>query len=232
MPINPDLPITPLTQQPTLREAVTQSLYAAIVSGALDEGLLYSAPVLGAALGVSATPVREAMMDLSREGFVERVKNKGFRITGLTKRAIREITEIRLLIEPIIVAGLAGRIPASALSELNGVANRALASAEAADLPGFQLADRDFHSEILRHHGNEELVKLATNLHMRTRLTAVKSLNDSDLLIDHAREHVEIVRLLESGDSSKAKHLMGRHVSQSGRGGSEEREESPNATAL
>ncbi len=76
--------IEKLDRQMSLRETVTERLRTSIISGDLVEGELYSAPSLGAAFGVSATPVREAMMDLVREGLVETVKNKGFRITGMT----------------------------------------------------------------------------------------------------------------------------------------------------
>ena len=81
VPTSNQLPIAPLGRHHSLRESVTESLRAAIIAGTLKEGTLYSAPALAAAFGVSATPVREAMMDLTREGLVETVKNKGFRIT-------------------------------------------------------------------------------------------------------------------------------------------------------
>ncbi len=70
----PDLPR--LDRPQNLRETVLTRLRTAIITGDLAEGQLVSAPVLGQQLGVSATPVREAMMDLSREGLVETVKNK------------------------------------------------------------------------------------------------------------------------------------------------------------
>ena len=212
MPTTENLPIAPLGPQPILREAVTQSLRAAIIAGSLEEGRLYSAPSLAKAFGVSATPVREAMMDLTREGLIETVKNKGFRIARMTDRGIDEISEIRLLIEPPIAAAVAGKFPAAILSGLSSLADRALESAEAGDLPGFLMADSDFHAGILGGHGNEELVKLAAALRTRTRLYDIKSLRDSNRLIDHAREHHRIVELLSAGDGQAAESLMRRHI--------------------
>src|SRR3954451_15060040 len=103
--------LAPLSRALNLRESVTEKLRTAIVTGELPEGEIVSAPALGATLGVSATPVREAMMDLAREGLVETVKNNGFRITPITDKDLDDFTEIRLLIEPPTVARVVGSIP-------------------------------------------------------------------------------------------------------------------------
>src|SRR5882672_10851460 len=64
----------------SLRDQVRRSLEAAMVAGELRPGELYSAPALGERFGVSATPVREAMLDLARDGFVVAERNRGFRV--------------------------------------------------------------------------------------------------------------------------------------------------------
>jgi DNA-binding GntR family transcriptional regulator len=210
---NDSLPIAPLGRQTSLRESVTESLRAAIISGALTEGTLYSAPVLGAAFGVSATPVREAMMDLTREGLVETVKNKGFRVTRITEQELDEIIQIRLLLEPPIVGKVAGTIPADGYPRLRSMADRIVAAAREGDLTGFLAADREFHAEILKYFGNIRLVDLATSLRTRTRLYGIKSLSESHQLAESAQEHHDIVDLLESGDGQAAEELMCRHIS-------------------
>src|SRR3954470_11176919 len=76
----------------SLREQVSHALRAALIAGELRPGVVYSAPVLAAGFGVSATPVREAMLDLAKEGLVEVVRNKGFRVTELSDRDLDELT--------------------------------------------------------------------------------------------------------------------------------------------
>src|SRR5258708_30619527 len=76
------------------RDQVAHALRAALIAGQLRPGELSSAPALAARLGVSATPVREAMLDLVREGLVETVSNKGFRVTAVTERQLDEYTHI------------------------------------------------------------------------------------------------------------------------------------------
>ena len=71
----------------SLREEITELLRAAVMAGELQPGVTYSAPSLAEQFGVSATPVREAMLDLEKEGLVEIVRNKGFRVTSPSPRS-------------------------------------------------------------------------------------------------------------------------------------------------
>ena len=96
----------------SLRDEAIQTLQAAIIAGELRPGSVYSAPTLAVRLGMSATPVREAMLHLVEEGLVQTVRNKGFRVIELAEAELDELTELRLLIEvpsvARIVATLAG----------------------------------------------------------------------------------------------------------------------------
>ena len=83
----------------SLRDEAIETLYAAIIAGILRPGVVYSAPTMAAQLGMSATPVREAMLDLVKEGLVETVRNKGFRVVELADAELDELTQVRLLLE-------------------------------------------------------------------------------------------------------------------------------------
>src|SRR3954452_23412089 len=89
------------------RERVADALRAALIAGELRPGEVYSAPTLAARFGVSATPVREAMLDLAKEGLVDTVPNKGFRVTAVSEKQLDEYTQIRALIEIPTVVELA-----------------------------------------------------------------------------------------------------------------------------
>ena len=95
----------------SLRDRIGETLSAAIISGELVPGTLVSVPALAADFEVSATPVREAMLDLEQRGFVESVRNKGFRVTQVSLRDLREIVELRQLLEAPATAALAGKVP-------------------------------------------------------------------------------------------------------------------------
>src|SRR5581483_6569095 len=89
------------------RERVAEALRAALIAGELRPGEVYSAPSLAARFGVSATPVREAMLDLAKEGLVDTVPNKGFRVTVVSDKQLDEYTHVRSLIEIPTVTALA-----------------------------------------------------------------------------------------------------------------------------
>ncbi|GGX55096.1 hypothetical protein GCM10010341_90060 [Streptomyces noursei] len=108
------------TTRERLRDQVAHALRAALISGELRPGEVYSAPVLAEDFGISATPVREAMLDLTREGLVEPVRNKGFRVTEVNERDLDQYSEIRTLIEVPMV----GRITRDAARADSGGAAR------------------------------------------------------------------------------------------------------------
>ncbi|MGO1318825.1 MAG: GntR family transcriptional regulator [Galactobacter sp.] len=204
--------LSPVGREKNLREIVTDKLRAAIMVGELAEGTTMSAPTLGAQLGVSATPVREAMMDLAREGMVETLKNKGFRITSLSDEELLQITDVRLLLEPPAMTRVVGKLTPEALPQLRALADRNLKAARDEDLENYLLSDRDFHALILSLANNPILSDLCTSLRMRTRLYGLRSLADLGLLEDSALEHHRLIDLLEAGDGPGAEALLRSHI--------------------
>ncbi|WP_328403370.1 GntR family transcriptional regulator [Nocardia sp. NBC_00403] len=114
----------------SLRDKVSRALHAAIIAGEMEPGVVYSAPTLGARLGVSATPVLEAMLDLARENLISIVPNKGFRVTEVAEKDLDDITQIRLLLEPPIVRDVTPLIPAEDLPQLRELAAKIVEGAE------------------------------------------------------------------------------------------------------
>jgi DNA-binding GntR family transcriptional regulator len=199
-------------QRTSLREQVGNALRAAMISGTLRPGVIYSAPALAATFGVSATPVREAMLDLAKEGLVEAVRNKGFRVTEVSEQDLDELTELRLLIEVPTTARLAGRLDRAALAELRSLAKAIEAGAAAGDLIAYLEADREFHLTLLGHAGNRQLVELVGELRSRARLYGLTHLADSGVLIDSAREHATLLDALAKGAAEAAETLMRQHI--------------------
>jgi DNA-binding GntR family transcriptional regulator len=206
------LTIGPLTKSASLRETVTQILRAAIISGAMAPGEVYSAPALGARFGVSATPVREAMVDLSREGLVQTVPNKGFRVTAMSDAELDDIAALRMLIEPPTVRQVTPRIPEEAIPELRGLAQAIVDHAAAGDLITYTEADRRFHLAILEYSTNQRLVRLVSDLRSQTRLYGLSGMVERGTLAGSAAEHLELVDLIATHDAAGAGNLMKRHI--------------------
>lgn len=195
-----------------LRVRVAQALRAAIVSGEMEPGDVYSAPSLGERFGVSATPVREALLDLVGEGMMTTVPNKGFRVTEVSERDLAEITELLLLVEPPAVRRAIASIPGRDVAALRELARSIVDRANAGDLSAYHEAERRFHLELLDHAGNQRIVDLVAGLRDQTRLLALAPLVEQGALVAAAAEHLELVDLIVAGDGAAAEALMRRHL--------------------
>lgn len=196
----------------SLRDRIGEALSAAIISGELSPGTLVSVPALAAEFEVSATPVREAMLDLEQRGFVESVRNKGFRVTQVSQRDLREIVELRQLLEAPAMAALAGRIPPADMPRWRAMADEISAHAESAELARFIESDRDFHLALLREYGNDRLVTLVRELRSQTRMVNLARMAHSPELSVSAAEHHQMLDLLESGDAEALEGLTVAHL--------------------
>ncbi|GGU22662.1 GntR family transcriptional regulator [Streptomyces violascens] len=201
-----------IVAQERLRDQVAHALRAALVAGELRPGTIYSAPGLAADFGISATPVREAMLDLAREGLVEPVRNKGFRITEVSERDLDQYTELRALIEVPTVGRVTDTASTEQLEALRPVAEEIVDRARAHDLIGYLDADRRFHLRLLGLAGNERLVETVGDLRKRSRLYGLTRLDERGELVSSAQEHVELLDLVLSGDRPAAEACMARHL--------------------
>ncbi|MFF9351153.1 GntR family transcriptional regulator [Streptomyces sp. NPDC014734] len=202
-----------ISAQEHLRDRVANALRAALIAGDLRPGMIYSAPTLAAQFGVSATPVREAMLDLAREGLVEAVRNKGFRITELTEQDLDDFTELRAMIEVPTVGRITRMGRTEELKALRPLAEAIVAAAAEHDILGYLEADRRFHLELLALAGNRRLVEEVGNLRKRSRLFGLNRLSESGQLTASAEEHVQLLDLMIAGDVRGAEQRMLTHMS-------------------
>jgi DNA-binding GntR family transcriptional regulator len=200
--------------QDRLSLQVARALRAAVVSGELRPGVVYSAPTLAADFGVSATPVREAMLVLAREGLVEIVRNKGFRVTETSERDLAEWSEVRALIEVPTVARITASATAEQLAALRPLAERTVAAAEQHDPAGYLAADGEFHTALLGLAGNARLVETVAELGNRTRLHGPAGLDRAGELRAVAAQHLELLDLMLAGDADGAQRCLARHLGQ------------------
>ena len=118
------------------------------------------------------------MLDLAKEGLVEAVRNKGFRVTELSDRDLDELTEIRRLIEVPTVARLADSGRAAELRAAPARSpRRSSPRAERGDLLAYVDADLRFHLELLALSGNAHLVEVVRDLRNRARLYGLSQLS-------------------------------------------------------
>ncbi|WP_225727892.1 MULTISPECIES: GntR family transcriptional regulator [unclassified Nocardia] len=211
-----DTPVSMLTSflpRRNMRDEIIEKLRGAVITGELRPGVVYSAPGLAEQFGVSPTPVREAMIDLAKEGLFETLRNKGFRVREPSDQELDNLAEIRLLIEAPTVRKVAeAGIPGPILAELRALADGIEKAAIELDFITYISIDTEFHCRLLGLAGNNELVETVRSLRARSRLYGVRPLAEQGKLIPSAHEHVEVLDLIERGDAAGAEELIRRHI--------------------
>lgn len=205
-----------LVSGPSLREQARTVIRGLIITGQMQADQLYSVPRLATELGVSATPVREALLDLAREGLLEPVRNRGFRVVTLSSTELRDIYAIRTMLEVPSIAEIAraGLAPAL-LARLRALADVTKRAADAGNLIEFLEADRKFHVELIATLGNKPLADLVETLRDRVRLHGFKSGKSSEYIAHSASEHFQLLNFLSKRDEPGAAALMQRHLERS-----------------
>lgn len=207
-----DLGLSSLAERKSIRDTVTSALRSAIVAGEMVPGEVYSAPALASTFGVSATPIRESMLDLAKEGLVESVRNKGFRVTKLTAQDLDEIAHVRLLLEPPSVREVTPKIPESVFPELREYAEQSVISAKEGNLVTYLDADRSLHLKLISFTGNTRLQDLISDLRNHTRLFGLKELADAGVLEHSAQEHHTLLDAIEGRNPALAEEVMREHI--------------------
>jgi DNA-binding GntR family transcriptional regulator len=199
-------------ERSNLRDQARRALRTSITTGELEPGHLYTVGAFAEKLGVSATPVREALGDLANVGLVEIIRNRGFVVPHLTDGDLDEIFQLRLLLEAPVVEQVAGRVPPSELAACRRLVEQGKAAAAAADLTLFLEADREFHLRLAGVLGNGRLVKILGQLRDQTRLYGLRELAASGRLVAAAEEHEALLDAIEAGDAESARREMTKHL--------------------
>ncbi|MGW3512521.1 GntR family transcriptional regulator [Streptomyces sp. NPDC000994] len=203
----------PLVRRSSVRGQILQALRTALVAGELKPGEVYSAPALGERFGVSATPVREAMQQLTLEGAVEVVPNRGFRVIERGDRELAELAEVRALLEVPVMLRLARRVPVERWAELRPLADATVRAAASGCRATYAEADRAFHRAVLSLSGNDQLVQIAEDLHRRAQWPLVGGSARparADLVAD-AAEHTALLDALIARDVDVVRALVAEH---------------------
>jgi DNA-binding GntR family transcriptional regulator len=201
-----------LLEVQSLREQIERTLSSRIVAGEFAPGAVLTVPTLATEFGVSATPVREAMLNLARRGFLSPIRNRGFRVTEVSEEELRELGEVRVLLEAPPMRVIAGTLPADVVAELEALAEQIVEAGREGRFEDYLEADTAFHLALLERTGNRHLVRLVRELRQQTRLVGLVNLAETDALVASSLEHAELVRLLVAGEGEAAEALMRRHI--------------------
>lgn len=201
------------TLDQNLRERVVQHVRAEIVSGQSGPGKMYSVPSLATDLGVSTTPVREALLELARNGLIEPMRNRGFKVVEPSPEELRNLFEMRELLEVHAAERLA-RLPrkARSLTGLTPLADAIAAAVEKDDVFGYLEADRRFHHAFIAAAGNPLLAELGMGLRDKMRLHGISSRAGLERQAASVAEHYRLIDLAKTGDADAIGPLISHHI--------------------
>jgi len=202
--------LSSLVRSETLAQQGYKAIRRAIRDGKIPRGQFFSESTLAESLGVSRTPVREALLNLYRDGVVEIVPKRGYRLIDLDEAAISEIRLLRVALEQIVVDRLCKTATAEDIAELRGILNGASESRE-----DMYTIDEAFHIRMAEmaglHQIRRELLSVRGKMYLIASGARLTSLRDENVV----REHAELVDALERHDQKKARRVITDHVERS-----------------
>lgn len=198
----------------SLREAVYQTLRRAILTNVFQPGERLMEMKLASQLGVSRTPVREAIHLLEKESLVTQEPHRGVVVAGITRKQLRDVLEVRSMLEELAVQLACrraceqdfGRLKAAAVDFEEAVAHQA-------DVTVLAEKDVAFHDVIYGMTDNEKLIQLVANLWQqiyRYRIEYLKDTRQGEVLV---KEHWEMVEALCARDEEAAVIAARSHIS-------------------
>ncbi|QHA09766.1 FCD domain-containing protein [Streptomyces broussonetiae] len=209
-------PTNPPANQSMKQPPAADRVYTHVKQGVLDRryqgGTLLTEGELAEAVGVSRTPVREALLRLEVEGLIRLYPKKGALVLPVSAQEIADVVETRQLVEEH-AARKAVPAPPGLLERLAELLEQQKTQAAAGDLAAAAVTDRTFHAEIVRSGGNEILSRLYDQLRDRQLRMGVAVMHSHpDRIAKTLAEHEEILDALRAGDAEAAVEVVHRHV--------------------
>ncbi|MFQ6854115.1 GntR family transcriptional regulator [Streptomyces sp. 35M1] len=199
-------------KRPPAAERVYTHIKEAVLDRRYEGGTLLTEGDLADAVGVSRTPVREALLRLEVEGLIKLYPKKGALVLAVSVQEIKDVVETRLLVEEFAARKA---VPASPrlIERLEQLLEEQRQLAEAGDLAAVAVTDRCFHAEIVKHAGNEILSRLYDQLRDRQLRMGVAVMEAHPGRIEaNITEHGELLEAIRAGDADGAALVVRRHV--------------------
>lgn len=195
-----------------LRDVIFDTLREAIIVGELKPGQRLMEVQLAEKMGVSRTPVREAIRKLELEGLVEMLPRKGAHVAELSVKDIMDVLEVRATLDGLATSLSATRITDDEKKELRHLLDQFINYVEKENLQGSIKKDVEFHDVIYRSSRNDKLIQISNNLReqiQRFRIVYIKDYSSSRELI---REHTEIYEAIIARNPETAMEAARRHI--------------------
>lgn len=195
-----------------LREVIFNTLREAIIAGELKPGERLMEVKLAEKMGVSRTPVREAIRKLELEGLVDMLPRKGAHVAELSAKDIMDVLEVRASLDGLATGLAAERIKDEEIKELGHILSQFVAYVEKDNLQGSIKKDVEFHDLIYRASRNDRLIQISNNLREQIQRFRVIYLKDYSTPKDLINEHQHICEAISRRDREAAEKYAQKHI--------------------
>lgn len=195
-----------------LRDVVFNTLRNAILRGELEPGERLMEIALAQKLGVSRTPIREAIRKLELEGLVVMVPRKGAEVADITEKDLRDVLEVRIALEELSITLAIKHMSDEAIDELLDANNEFIRVAQTGDLIKTAQADVAFHELIYIGTENKRLNQIISNLREQMYRYRLEYLKDKGAHKQLIKEHNDIIDAMKERDVEKAKQAIKLHI--------------------
>ena len=200
-----------IKQPKTLQRIAYDKIKSLLTNGKLVPDEIYSANKLAQMLGVSRTPIREALLQLTAEGLLRSLGRRGFQVNKFTKKQIRDLFEVRRLIEPFVIEQMCGELKGEDIRPLV-VAMEAAEKGKKKDINKFIEADKQFHMMLIQRHGNEIFWNVMENVRDLISVLGLQAISKPGRTDEVIAEHKVIVDGLISNNKEMAVRGMLDHL--------------------
>lgn len=195
-----------------LRDVVFNTLRKAILRGELKPGERLMEIQLANKLGVSRTPIREAIRKLELEGLVLMIPRKGAEVAQITEKNMQDVLEVRKALEELSVQLACERITPEQVEEMKMAAEDFRKVLKSGDVTKIAEADVKFHDIIFAATNNQRLITLLNNLREQMYRFRVEYLKQKECYQQLLEEHDKLIALISGGEVEEACELMGCHI--------------------
>lgn len=195
-----------------LREVIFDTIREAIIMGELKPGQRLMEVHLAEKMGVSRTPVREAIRKLELEGLVEMIPRRGAHVADLSVKEIMDVLEVRASLDSLATGLAALRITEEELRSLKNTQEQFIKYAEKDNLQGSIKKDVEFHDIIYAASKNDKLIQILSNLREQVHRYRVMYLKEHSNYREINREHTIILDALKARDEELASATAVGHI--------------------
>jgi Transcriptional regulators len=200
--------------RPPSQRRVYDYLTAEVLIDPSRQGTFLNEQEIAGKVGVSRTPVREALRLLASEGLVEQIPNRGTFIPAVTRKQIFDLMELRILLEThaSTVTLNSGSAPVEDMQKVLDAQRRFVEAGDEAGVIQFIALDRDFHFLLLNACNNAEIIQVYDRIQVRQRVIGAKALFSVARWREVISEHQSIVNALKEGSTETASQAIRNHL--------------------